>query len=138
MADLPRLVTEVRAAGGRIELTGPPEGPPPPLVVGRTAYRIVQEALTNARKHAPAAAVAVRVTGSPAHRLNLEVYHALPPGPASEAGRSEGGGLGLIGLAERARLAGGELRAGPTDGGFRVCAWLPWPTEEAVSAAGHG
>ncbi|MFI6507617.1 sensor histidine kinase [Streptosporangium sp. NPDC050855] len=52
LADLARLVAEARATGGRIELTGPPEGPVPPAVVGRTAYRIVQEALTNARKHA--------------------------------------------------------------------------------------
>ncbi|GAA3411103.1 sensor histidine kinase [Streptosporangium vulgare] len=65
LADLARLVAEARATGGRIELTGPPRGPAPPPLVGRTAYRIVQEALTNARKHAPGAAVAVEVTGEP-------------------------------------------------------------------------
>ncbi|SNS64005.1 Histidine kinase [Streptosporangium subroseum] len=138
LADLPRLVAEARAAGGRIELTGPPDGPAPPPVVGRTAYRIVQEALTNARKHAPGAAVAVRVTGGPADRLTVEIRNALPPGTASGAGRGEGGGQGLIGLAERARLAGGELRAGPADDGFRVCAWLPWPTADIASTASQG
>ncbi|MFE1874793.1 sensor histidine kinase [Streptomyces sp. NPDC059496] len=119
LADLPRLEAEARAAGGRIELAGPPEGAAPPPLVGRTAYRIVQEALTNVRKHAPGAAADVRVTGSPGDGLMVVVRNAPPPGPA------EGGGQGLIGLAERARLAGGELMAVPAGGGFRVRAWLP-------------
>jgi signal transduction histidine kinase len=135
LADLPRLVAEARAAGGRIELTGPPDGPAPPPVVGRTAYRIVQEALTNVRKHAPGAAVTVRVTGAPAGRLTVEVRNAAPPGPAPDAGGAACGGQGLIGLAERARLAGGELRAGPADGGFRVRAWLPWSAADTTSTA---
>ena len=131
LADLPRLVAEARATGGRVELTGPPDAPPP-AVVGRTAYRIVQEALTNARKHAPGAPVAIRVTGSPAQRLTVEVHNTTPPAPGPGADPGDGGGQGLIGLAERARLAGGDLSAGPADGGFRVRAWLPWP------AAGEG
>jgi signal transduction histidine kinase len=137
LADVGRLVAEARATSGRIELTGPPDGPAPPVVVGRTAYRIVQEALTNARKHAPGAAVTVRVTGSPAQRLTVEVHNAVPPGAAGDTDASKGGGQGLIGLAERARLAGGELTAGPTDGGFSVRAWLPWPAAGATSAAVH-
>ncbi|MER6828578.1 histidine kinase [Streptosporangium sp. NPDC000563] len=144
LADLARLVAEARATGGRIELTGPPDGRIPPPAVGRTAYRIVQEALTNARKHAPGAAVAVAVSGSPDGRLTVEVRNAPPPGPASICGGGEGGstdgdgsagGQGLIGLAERARLAGGELTAGPTDGGFLVHAWLPWSTTGVASPA---
>ncbi|MGH3388844.1 MAG: sensor histidine kinase [Actinomadura sp.] len=135
LADLARLVADARAAGDRIELTGPPDGMAPPPVVGRTAYRIVQEALTNARKHAPGAVVTVRATGSPADSLTVEIRNALPSGPAPGAG--EGGGQGLIGLAERARLAGGEFWAGPADGGFRVCARLPWPAADTASAAGH-
>ncbi|MBA6433372.1 sensor histidine kinase [Streptomyces sp. GMR22] len=138
LADLARLVAEARAAGGRIELTGPPEDPAPPAVVGRTAYRIVQEALTNARKHAPGAAVTVRVTGGPADRLTVEVHNAPPPGAATDSAGTEGGGQGLIGLAERARLAGGELSAGPAQGGFRVRAWLPWPAADTVSAVARG
>ncbi|MEU9251871.1 histidine kinase [Streptomyces sp. NPDC048270] len=130
LADLERLVAEVRAAGGRIELAGPPEGPAPPPLAGRTAYRIVQEALTNVRKHAPGATVRVRVAGVPGERLTVEVRSDRPPGPAPgpgpDRGPGAGGGQGLIGLAERARLAGGELTAGPADGGFRVAAWLPW------------
>jgi signal transduction histidine kinase len=137
LSDLVQLVAEARATGSRVELTGPPDASPP-SVVGRTAYRIVQEALTNARKHAPGAAVAVRVTGSPAHRLTVEVHNALPAGPTPDAGLGEGSGQGLIGLAERARLAGGELSAGPADGGFQVCVWLPWPAADTASAAHHG
>ncbi|MCU7722816.1 histidine kinase [Actinoplanes sp. KI2] len=139
LADLPRLVSEAQATGGRVELVGPPDEPAPPPLVGRTAYRIVQEALTNARKHAPGTAVVVRVTGNPARRLTIEVHNPLPSGAAArDAGASRGGGQGLIGLVERARLAGGELTAGPADGGFRVCAWLPWPATETASAAGRG
>ncbi|WP_312870209.1 sensor histidine kinase [Streptomyces himalayensis] len=140
LADIPGLVAEARAAGGSIELTGPPDGPAPPPMVERTAYRIVQEALTNARKHAPSAPVTVRVTGGPADGLTVEVRNALPPdaGPPPHAGGSERGGQGLIGLAERARLAGGELDAGPVDGKFRVHTWLPWPAADTASAAGQG
>ncbi|MFE6833873.1 sensor histidine kinase [Streptomyces sp. NPDC057705] len=131
LADLARLVAEARAAGGRIDLAGPPGEAAPPLV-GRTAYRIVQEALTNVRKHAPGAAVDVRVTGGPGDGLTVEVRNTRPPGPDSAPAApavkatGEGGGQGLIGLGERARLAGGELTAVPADGGFRVQAWLPW------------
>ncbi|MBW5485163.1 sensor histidine kinase [Streptomyces bambusae] len=126
LPDLARLVEEARAAGDRIELTGPPDGTAPALA-GRTAYRIVQEALTNVRKHAPGAAVDVRVAGGPGEGLTVEIANARPPGaPTGGPGDSTDGGQGLIGLAERARLAGGELTALPVDGGFRVRAWLPW------------
>ncbi|WP_412079110.1 sensor histidine kinase [Streptomyces xanthophaeus] len=124
LADLERLVAEARAAGGRIELTVEAGGPAPPALTGRTAYRIVQEALTNVRKHAPGSSVVVRVAGTPGERLTVEVSNTRPPGP--DPVHAEGAGQGLIGLAERARLAGGELTAGPADGGFRVYAWLPW------------
>ncbi|MEV7580316.1 sensor histidine kinase [Streptomyces erythrochromogenes] len=130
LADLDRLVAQARTAGGRIELTGPPPGAVPPALVGRTAYRIVQEALTNVRRHAPGATVDVRVAGAPGDGLTVDVRNAPPAGrdaaPADGAGPGPGGGHGLIGLAERARLAGGELTALPADGGFRVHAWLPW------------
>ncbi len=131
LADLSRLVAEATEAGGRIDLAGPPEGAAPPPLVGRTAYRIVQEALTNVRKHAPGADVDVRVTGGPGDGLTVEVRDTGPAGPDPALGTvpeaaGTGGGQGLIGLAERARLAGGDLTALPADGGFRVHAWLPW------------
>ncbi|RRS00459.1 sensor histidine kinase [Glycomyces terrestris] len=119
MADLRALVEEARP-GSRIAFTSTVEGDAPERS-GRTAYRIVQEALTNARKHAEGAPVAVTVSGGPGEGLLVEVVS----GPGRDAG--EGSGHGLIGLEERAALAGGRLEYGPTgDGGWRVGAWLPW------------
>ncbi|MEU5362070.1 histidine kinase [Streptomyces sp. NPDC005925] len=127
LAALDALVAESHAAGmkvtlaNRVTVTGAV-----PAVVGRTAYRIAQEALTNARKHAPGTEVAVSVTGGPADGLVVSVRNAAPEGGATAA-PVPGSGQGLIGLTERATLAGGTLEHGPgTDGGFRVRAWLPW------------
>jgi signal transduction histidine kinase len=99
-----------------------------PESVGRTAYRIAQEGLTNVRKHAPGAAASVTVTGAPGRGLTVEVHNTAPvPRPCGQI-RPSGPGQGLIGLAERAALAGGRLDYAPTDtGGFRLSAWLPWP-----------
>jgi signal transduction histidine kinase len=98
-----------------------------PEVVGRHALRIVQEALTNARKHAQAAPVDLCVDGAPGQGLTIEVRN---PAPALAAGATEipGSGTGLVGLAERATLSGGQLEHGlDGHGDFRVRAWLPWP-----------
>ena len=97
-----------------------------PAAVGRNAYRIVQEGLTNARKHARGAAVVAR-----GRRRRGRRPHDRGPQPA--AGRRApaeipGAGTGVIGLAERASLAGGRLEHGRTPAGdFRLWAWLPWP-----------
>ncbi|MGI8329208.1 sensor histidine kinase [Actinomadura scrupuli] len=97
-----------------------------PARIGRHAYRIVQEALTNARKHAPTAGVLVTVGGSDGAELTVEVRNALSPAVAAE--RFPGAGAGLIGLRERVDLVGGRLEHGRTLGGdFRLRAWLPWP-----------
>jgi signal transduction histidine kinase len=97
--------------------------------VGRNAYRIVQEALTNARKHAPGARVRVAVTGHAEQGLVVEVGNALRagrPGPPALPGLP-GSGTGLVGLRERVQLAGGRLEHGPTAAGeFQLRAWLPW------------
>jgi signal transduction histidine kinase len=96
----------------------------PPDTAGRTAYRVVQEALTNARKHAPGDAVTVTVSGSRGPGLTVVVENGSPdhPPPAGPPGQ------GLTGLAERVGLAGGRLEHGPTEAaGWRVAAWLPWP-----------
>ncbi|TDD66463.1 sensor histidine kinase [Jiangella aurantiaca] len=129
LAQLPALVDESRQAGMRVtvvdELAG--AGAEPPPVVARCAYRVVQEALTNVRKHARGTGVCVTLTGGPGGGLAVEVRNRMPVG---SAGRSEipGTGTGLIGLAERVELAGGSLEHGITaDGDFRVHAWLPWP-----------
>jgi signal transduction histidine kinase len=98
----------------------------------RNAFRILQESLTNARKHAPGQAVLVEIGGSPGERLTLVVSNTVPDaghGRSGSADHPPGSGLGLVGLAERARLAGGELVHGVDRGGrFTVRAWLPWPT----------
>lgn len=95
-----------------------------PASVGRTTYRIAQECLTNARKHAPGAEVTVTVTGAPGTGLTISVHNPPPPGDVPDV---PGSGQGLIGLRERAVLAGGHLDHGPEgDGGFLVHAWLPW------------
>ncbi|UZN04227.1 sensor histidine kinase [Cellulomonas sp. S1-8] len=96
-----------------------------PLSTSRHLYRVVQEALTNAHKHAPAAPVRVRLHGAPGERVCLEVTNPVPDGaPATPLPTS---GRGLTVLAERLRLAGGELDAQRRpDGTFAVHAWLPW------------
>ncbi|MEV7325393.1 histidine kinase [Streptomyces sp. NPDC093970] len=125
LAALDALVGESRQAGMKVTLdrhVGDPSAVP--ASVGRTAYRIAQEGLTNARKHAPGAEVTVRVTGAPGDGLDITVHN---PAPESEAPHVPGSGQGLIGLTERATLAGGRLEHRATgDGGFEVRAWLPW------------
>ena len=125
--DVPRLAEETRAAGTPVRLeTELPAGPPVPPGTGRTAYRIAQEGLTNARKHAAGRPVRLKLSGTPGDQLIIEIRNPLPPGPIRPDG-IPGSGTGLIGLGERARLAGGRIEAGPTGTGeFRLRAWLPW------------
>lgn len=121
LASLEDLVAEVAATGARVELTLPDPLPAVPDQVGRAAYRVVQESLTNAGKHAPHAAVDVRlaVTGD---RLAVEVTNRLTP----HGSAVPGSGYGLVGMRERVELAGGDLRTGPTgDGRFQVTAGFP-------------
>ena len=93
--------------------------------VGRTAYRVVQEGLTNARKHAPGEPVQVVIDGRPGGGLLIDIRNPLVNGHAT--GPAIGGsGTGLIGLTERVELLGGRVSAGPTPHGFRLEAWLPW------------
>jgi signal transduction histidine kinase len=129
LADLVRLVEESRQAGMKVTFQPLPQQPvPAPADVGRTAYRVVQEALTNARKHAPGTEVTVALSGAAGDGLSVEVSNPWPVGRELTA-VIPGGGLGLAGLGERASVAGGRLDHGRTpDGGFRVRAWLPWPT----------
>jgi signal transduction histidine kinase len=123
LEDLHRLVAQAREAGLEVTLSEPPEGAPPvPPGVGRAAFRIVQEGLTNAGKHAPGAAVRVAVERAP-DQLVVRVVNGPPSVPA--AGHA-GGGFGLVGLGERVRTLGGRLLAEPrVDGGFVVEAVLP-------------
>ena len=93
----------------------------------RHLYRIIQEGLTNARKHAPGQAVAVRIAGEPGARLTVSLTNAVPGLDRMPPAGPPRSGLGLTGLTERVRLAGGELTAGPdARGGFTLQAWVPW------------
>jgi signal transduction histidine kinase len=120
LADLAALVDEARAAGAEVEfvLDPPPLAPPPSLQL--TVFRIVQEALTNARRHAPGASVRVRVQGAD-QALCVEVSSRAGAVPV----RPSAGGHGLVGMRERVRMHGGTLEAGPASDGFRVRARLP-------------
>jgi signal transduction histidine kinase len=122
LADLAALVEQSRQAGMRVEFSCAVDGPAVDPVVGRAAYRIVQEALTNATKHAPGAEVQVGVE-RPADALVVRVVN----GPAGRKPvDAAGGGYGLVGLGERVRTLGGRLTAEPRlDGGFVVEAVLP-------------
>jgi signal transduction histidine kinase len=128
LGELPALADESRAAGVKVRLqVQVDESRQLPAGTGRTAYRIVQEGLTNARKHAPGTTVQVAVAGAAGQGLSITIRNPWPVGgPRIPA--IPGTGTGLIGLTERAALAGGELTHGRTrDGDFSLTAWLPWP-----------
>jgi signal transduction histidine kinase len=125
---LDELVNNVRAAGMIVEVavTGSPRPLPPGLEL--SAFRIIQEALSNALKHAPGAAVRVEVShvlaGLGLRVVNARSPHALPPSHT-------GSGHGLLGMRERTAMLGGELSTGPTsEGGYEVTAFLPLPDSE--------
>ena len=123
-AELPTLVEESKRAGVRVTLGGAADLDAIPAAVGRATYRIVQEGLTNARKHAPGTTVTVLVDGGTDDGLTVEVRNRMPVGGGAAI---PGAGMGLVGLAERASLAGGRLESGPAaDGDFSLRAWLPW------------
>jgi signal transduction histidine kinase len=125
LADLPELVEASRRAGTAVELSQEPVPGAVPAMIGRSAYRIVQEGLTNARKHAPGSKVSVTVRAAAGEGVTVEIRNPCPAGAAGIPGT----GTGIIGLAERAALAGGRLEHGRTESGdFRLWAWLPWPT----------
>jgi signal transduction histidine kinase len=122
VADLSLLVRESGVPAELVE-EGDPSQPSP--VVARTTYRIVQEALTNVRKHAPGSRVTVALRYRP-ERVHLSVHNTKPTGRADPLLSTTGSGSGLLGLRQRVELVHGTLRAGPDgEGGFRVDAELP-------------
>jgi signal transduction histidine kinase len=124
IADLAALVEESRAAGMRITARIELGDAAPTAAIGRTAYRIAQEGLTNARKHAPGAAVTLTVH-APDSDLRVEI-RSLAPVAVPAASPLPGAGTGLIGLAERVTLVGGELESGVDPAGaFVLRARLP-------------
>ncbi|MFJ3203862.1 sensor histidine kinase [Streptomyces sp. NPDC086989] len=137
--DLDRLVAESRLAGLPTEFGVHGEQRPLPPTLGLTVFRIVQEALTNARKYAGPAGASVRLTYRQ-DRVTVEVRDVGGGGGGTavhDAAPSAGsGGYGLIGMRERVALHGGTLTTGPqADGGFAVVAELPLGSDEAAEAA---
>ena len=126
LAELAQLVQESQAAGMGVELAVEGEERPCGPRIEATVYRVVQEALTNVRKHAAGARAQVRL----AYR-DSEVAVLITNGPSDgavviSAGALPGGGHGLVGMRERVTAHGGGFAAGPTaDGGFRVSAMVP-------------
>lgn len=122
--DLVGLVEEARESGLALTyrdrvLT---HGQQLPDVAGRTVYRIVQEGITNARKHAPGAALSVEVSGDPDTGIDVRLRNPIGFGP----GDTPGSGLGLVGLAERAALRGGRLDHRRNGREFELHGWIPW------------
>ncbi|MER7690790.1 histidine kinase [Streptomyces sp. NPDC097610] len=124
MRDVQELVDEARSAGQRIELTAEGPAEQAPTTHRLAVYRIVQEALTNARKHADGAEVTVRIDYRPPATL-VEVTNS-PGAPRTD---TVGSGYGLVGLRERVTALGGHLTAGPAGAGaWRLAARIPHPT----------
>jgi signal transduction histidine kinase len=124
LTDLPVLIETARQAGVPVMLSAAPALDQVPSGVGVCAYRIVQESLSNAGRHAPGATVTVSV-GHDARAVLLRVANG-PGGPAGAAVNGHGPGQGLSGMRERVALLGGSFSAGPApDGGFVVSAVLP-------------
>ncbi|WP_051297925.1 sensor histidine kinase [Brevibacterium album] len=132
LADVPALVEATRASGTEITLsagaggTTDPGGLAAPAATGLTAYRIVQEALSNAVRHAPGAPVSVTLAADP-ESVTVDVVNGSgAPDAERRLTAAPGAGLGLRGIRERAQALGGIVEAGPApDGGFRVHAVLP-------------
>ena len=120
-ADLPVLVEDASGSGVRVEFQDLLHDAVPDAA-GRTIYRIVQEGITNARKHAPGALLTVRVSGSPDDGIDVLLRNPVGFGPTG----TPGSGLGLVGLTERAELRGGRLEHGRDGSMFVLHGWIPW------------
>jgi signal transduction histidine kinase len=135
LEQVPELIEESREAGMQVHLSLQVDDPGAvPPGTGRTVYRIVQEGLTNARKHAPTSAVEVEIKARSGGPLEASVQSRPPLGgtatstAATGPARFPGAGTGLIGLAERVSLAGGRLEHGPMPNrGYLLRATLPQP-----------
>lgn len=139
ITDLERLIIESRRAGMQLTVDQALADQTTPLVTGRTVYRVVQEGLTNIRKHASTDAVSISISGRPGAPLEVRVINRPSNGsrsPGSHASEHVGSGSGLVGLTERVALAGGTLKYGPRhDGGFELTASIPWsPTESSETS----
>ena len=131
VTDLTTLVEESRAAGMDVSFKDALQDRSLSPILGRSIYRIVQEALTNVRKHAPGQVVTITLDGDRDAGVRVEVVNRPWVGEGAVAGEDGsvqvGSGMGLVGLTERVTLIGGQLVAEPLPGGgFRLLATLPW------------
>lgn len=125
LAALPDLVAEATANGMDVDLTVSLSGPDEvPDRLARTVFRMVQEALTNARKHAPGVPVAVGLSGGAGTGVSVRVRNGVNRFRSTNA---TGSGLGLIGMRERFELLGGHLDVDDSSRWFVLEGWLPWP-----------
>jgi signal transduction histidine kinase len=147
IADLTRLVDESRRAGMDVSLANALKGRKLSPILGRTVYRVTQEALTNVRKHAPGEIVTIAIDGDGRTEVRVEIVNRPRVGRAgvtdtdargadeSRDGDHVGSGLGLVGLAERVTLVGGRLTSEELPGGgFRLMATLPCAEADAEDA----
>jgi signal transduction histidine kinase len=151
LARLEELIGSFAAAGLKVTCEVVGQARPLPEAVDLTAYRLIQESLTNTTKHAAGACASVRLTYRPgvlalaveddgpharddgADRDGVHHNGVHPGGAAGHAGAGNGEvGHGLIGMRERAAVVGGWVSAGPHDGGFLVLAELPLPIGTAA------
>ena len=118
------LISDAHRAGQRLEVSQEIQHPElMPTLVGRHIYRVVQELVTNARKHAPGAKVWLELIGAPGEGVHIASRNPLQLGDAE----LPGAGVGLIGLRERASVLGGTMHSGVNEEGqFEVKVWFPW------------
>jgi len=116
LADLDELLATTDDVDARVEVDLATLAP----AIGRHAYRIVQECLTNARRHAPGASVTLRITGEPGERLEIDIANPMSGTPSGPHG------FGLVGIEERARAVGGTTTITPGPNEHRVHVTLPW------------
>ncbi|MCF3120071.1 sensor histidine kinase [Streptomyces arenae] len=127
--DIDRLIADSTAAGLPVELHVTGRARPLPTTVGLTLHRVVQEALTNTRKHAGPARATVRLAYLP-DRVTVEVTDDGVGDARAPGGSGRGGGYGLLGMRERVALHDGSLSAGGrAEGGFAVTATVPLPAD---------
>jgi signal transduction histidine kinase len=123
-SDIASLIEESREAGMNIDFHDHVDADADmPLSAGRTIFRIVQEGLTNANKHAHSALVTIELKGTPDNGIDVVVRNGIGFSGTSPA---PGSGLGLIGLAERAALQGGRLEHRQDGSTFTLHGWIPW------------
>uniref|UniRef100_UPI002028A9E0 sensor histidine kinase n=1 Tax=Actinotalea sp. C106 TaxID=2908644 RepID=UPI002028A9E0 len=134
--DLGELVERFRTAGLGVRTAGLTTDLPEDAGFRLAVYRVVQEALTNALRHAPGTRPVELTLQRDEHAVTIEVRDHGPAVPVTEPAATEGSGRGLIGMRERAGVYGGTVEAGPWLGGWRVRVVLPWeglPGERGTS-----